>query len=263
MSRVYGPPTWALYRLLDESLSPRGPDWLLDLACGYLARAAAPVILDAGCREARDLIQLVARTPAATGVGIDPVQMHVKRAEAAVACAGLAGRISVQCGELEQLPFADESFDLIWCRDVLEQVFDLEAALHESARMLQCGGRMIVFTVFATELLEAGDARMLAGHLANVPANLDRGRMETAFAGAGLAIEQVEEVGAEWREYAEERTQPAGRALLRLARLRRQEAALAKRFGRDIVEHVQANLHWEAYQLLGKLQPVCYVLRKP
>jgi len=30
-----------------------------------------------------------------------------------------------------------------------------------------------------------------------------------------------------------------------------------------VPDAVQANLHWEASQLLGKLQPACYVLRKP
>jgi len=31
--------------------------------------------------------------------------------------------------------------------------------------------------------------------------------------------------------------------------------------GEEIVAHVEANLHWEAYQFLGKLLPLVYVLR--
>ena len=60
-------------------------------------------------------------------------------------------------------------------------------------------------------------------HLGYVEGNLDRGVMEAAFVHSGFEIEAVdEEVGMEWREYAEERTQPVSKALLRLSRLRRQ-----------------------------------------
>jgi hypothetical protein len=51
----------------------------------------------------------------------------------------------------------------------------------------------------------------------------DRGWRTTAV--PGLAIDAMRVVGTEWREFAEERTQPASRALLRLSRLRRQRDA--------------------------------------
>jgi len=62
--------------------------------------------------------------------------------------------------------------------------------------------------------------------------------------------------------YAEERTQPASQALLRLARLRRQQDSVVARHGQDIYDHVQANLYWEVYQFLGKLLPTVFVLRR-
>lgn len=52
------------------------------------------------------------------------------------------------------------------------------------------------------------------------------------------------------------------RALLRLSRLRRQRDALVERFGQDIYDHVEANLHWEAFQFLGKLLPTVYILKR-
>ncbi|TME35184.1 MAG: hypothetical protein E6I75_12660 [Chloroflexi bacterium] len=65
----------------------------------------------------------------------------------------------------------------------------------------------------------------------------------------------------EWREYAEERTRPASTALLRLARLRRQrESAVASHDG-AIYRHVEANLHWEVFQLLGNLRSIVYLLK--
>ena len=35
---------------------------------------------------------------------------------------------------------------------------------------------------------------------------------------------------------------------------------LVRRFGQDIYDHVEANLHWDTFQFLGKLLPTVYVL---
>ncbi|MET1004765.1 MAG: hypothetical protein ABWX96_04410, partial [Propionibacteriaceae bacterium] len=90
LERVYGPLTWDLYDQLDTSLEPRGPDWLRGLAAGFLPTAG--VVLDAGCRDAAHLIQIVRDHPGITAVGVDPVPLHVRAAEDAVAAAGLADR---------------------------------------------------------------------------------------------------------------------------------------------------------------------------
>jgi hypothetical protein len=33
--------------------------------------------------------------------------------------------------------------------------------------------------------------------------------------------------------------------------------------GANIYDHIEANLHWDVFQFLGKLLPVVYVLRAP
>lgn len=48
--------------------------------------------------------------------------------------------------------------------------------------------------------------------------------------------------------------------LIRLARLRRQRESIASSHGDDIYRHVEANLHWEVFQLLGKLRSIVYLL---
>ena len=70
VSRVYGPETWDLYAVLDQSIGPRGPDVMHDWALEHLAPQS--VILDAGCRDAAHLIRLV-QAGGATGIGVDPV----------------------------------------------------------------------------------------------------------------------------------------------------------------------------------------------
>jgi SAM-dependent methyltransferase len=161
---------------------------------------------------------------------------------------------------MHDLPYDDGCFDFVWCRDVLEQVDDLEGAVGELVRVMAPSARLLVYTTFATELLDGRDAEMMRHHIGNVPGNLDAGDVEGTFRRVGLEIERKDVIGTEWREYAEERTQPASRALLRLSRLRRQRDNIIAGHGQDIYDHIEANLHWEVFQLLGKLMPVVYVL---
>jgi hypothetical protein len=87
--------------------------------------------------------------------------------------------------------------------------------------------------------------------------------VEGAFAQAGFRLERLDEIGTEFREYDEERTKPVAENLLRLARLRRRREEIVERFGEDRYRVTEASLHWLAYLLMGKLEPVAYVLRRP
>jgi SAM-dependent methyltransferase len=259
VSRVYGPETWDVYELLDRSLDPRGPEVMLALATERLTPTS--VVLDVGCRDASHLIQLV-RATGASGVGIDPLGRFVERAREAVAEASLDARIEIVQGVMQDIPWPDGSFDLVWCRDVIEVVEALEPAIAEVARVLQPGGHLIVFTVFATDRLEPKEAALLAQSLAVVPANLVEAKVDAAFSRAGLAVARKEVIGTEWREHAEERTRRVSRDLLRLARLRRQRDRIIEDAGEEIYGHIESTLHWLVYQFLGKLLPTIYVLRR-
>jgi SAM-dependent methyltransferase len=259
VSRIYGPETWDVYELLDRTLDPRGPEFMLDLATDLVTHAS--VALDVGCRDASHLIDLVQAT-GASGVGIDPLDRFVERALTAVAEARLDSRIQIVQGVMQDIPWPDGSFDLVWCRDVIEIVEPLEPAIAEVARVVQPNGHLLVYTVVATNRLEATDAALLAQNLAVVPANLVEEKVEAAFSRVGLALARKEVIGTEWREHAEERTRPASRDLLRLARLRRQRDRIIQDAGQDIYDHIESNLHWLVFQFLGKLLPTIYVLRK-
>jgi cyclopropane fatty-acyl-phospholipid synthase-like methyltransferase len=257
MQFVYGDDDEQLVATLRESLAPRPPDFLLDLAMPLLTPDSR--VLDVGCRDARHLIPLVTKA-GCSGVGIDPVDRNVSHAPAAVTAAGLDQRIEIRRGVMEQIEEPDSTIDVVWCRDVLEVITELQAGLSEVARVLKSGGAAVIYTVFATSRLEPGEAA--AFHpLGNVPHNLVRARVERAFEQAGFRIERLEEIGTEFREYDEERTQPVSESLLRLARLRRRREEVIRRFGREKYDVWEASLHWLAYLMLGKLEPVAYVLR--
>jgi SAM-dependent methyltransferase len=257
--RIYSPRHYPLYEALDQSLNPRGPEMLLDVAGAYLTPESR--ILDIGCRDASYLIRLV-QTHNCRGVGFDPVDWHVERARAGVDEAGLGERIQITKGVIEQIEQPDDHFDFIWCRDVLVLVERLERGIFEAARVLRRDGVMLVYTNFATELLEPREAAMIHGQLGSVPRNFDEDLMEAAFRGAGLVIDRKDVIGTEWREHEEERAQLVSRDLLRLARLRRRREEIVKEFGHELYDRAQASLQWMAYQFLGKLRPTVYLLKR-
>ena len=260
MTTIYGPTTWDVYARLDQSLDPRGPEMLYDLAAEHIAEDAT--ILDAGCRDAAHLIELARRHPTISGIGVEPVAIHVDRARAAVKKAGLGDRITIHQDVVHDIPSAAESIDFVWCRDTLVQVDDLIGGLRGLYRVMSPKARLLAYTAFATDKLDGGDLAMMRRHLGWLEQNVRRPAMEAAFVEAGFVIENVEVIGTEWREFAEERTQPTSKALLRLARLRRQRDEIVRWRGQEIYDHIEANLHYEVFLFLGKFEPVIHVLRR-
>jgi SAM-dependent methyltransferase len=259
LSRQYSPETWDVYERLNRGLDPAGPDLLFEVAGRYLA--AGSRIVDAGRRDAAHLVRLVGGHAGAIGVGVDPVERHLAMARDTVAASGLGDRVELVLGTLEDAGLPNGSADLVWCRDTIEQVPALEEFLAAAAGLLTPAGRMIVYTNIVTELLEPGEAAMTRRHFGVVPANMDKRRLLDAYRASGLVVEQTIVVGSQWREWAEERTQPVSQALLRLSRLRRQRDEIVAERGRDLYEHIEANLHWLVYQFLGKFEPVIHVLQ--
>lgn len=260
LSTIYGPTTWDVYERLDVTLEPRGPDMLYDIAAAYIGDR--DLILDAGCRDAHHLIELVRRHPGITGVGVEPVAVHVDRARQAVDAAQLNERITVHEGVLHDVPVKDGTVDFVWCRDVLVQVDDLVGGLEGLHRVMRPNAHLLSYCTFMTERLDGADLEMMRRHLGWLEENVRRANMESGFAQAGFVIEAAIELETEWREYAEERTQPASRSLLRLARLRRQRDAIVEWRGQAIYDHIEANLHYEIFLFLGKLTPVVHLLGK-
>src|SRR5262245_42476669 len=82
-------------------------------------------VLDAGCGSGRTLEELVAYGDPA-GIELDPEAAELARGR------GLA---DVRVGRLEDLPWPDQTFDLITCLDVIEHTPDDRLALVELRRV--------------------------------------------------------------------------------------------------------------------------------
>ena len=83
-------------------------------------------------------------------MGIDPSPGALAEARKHAQQSGFGQIIYYQQGYAEDLPYADGSFSVIICLDVLEHVRDLAATIHEIARVLAPGGIFVFDTINRT-----------------------------------------------------------------------------------------------------------------
>jgi SAM-dependent methyltransferase len=239
----------ALGEALDESLGPRGPELLFDLVAGFGLEPGS-LAVDAGCGPGTHAFEL-ARRFGFRVIAVDPFERP----------SWTAGEgVSFAVGSVESLPVEPGSADLVWCRDVLELVADLDLSLRELARVLRPGGRALVYSMFATDWLEPREAERLWAPLDVVPANTDPAVMEAAIAAAGFTVDERVIIGSDWGEHAQETTGKPGRNLLHAARLLRDPDRYIERFGRAAYDIRLADCLWHVYAMIGKLERRAYVL---
>jgi SAM-dependent methyltransferase len=247
--------------LIQTTLHPRDDESLYDL---FAQTGCGPddLIFDIGCRDAKHAIEL-ARRFGCRVTGIDAVPYNIAIASELITNWSLEGQISVIEGRIEALPYDDATVDHIWCRDMLNHV-DLPTGIRECYRVLKPGGQMLVYQTFAGDHLEPGEATRIYEALSIVPGNMSTEVMESAVTNAGFQIEVRDLVASEWREsWIETGDMTIATDLLQIARMRRAEHAMVEHIGRAQYEAELAVRLWSVYQLLGKLIPVAYLLRKP
>ena len=164
---------------LDESLNPRSPDTLYDMF-GRLGPNSDSLVLDAGCRSAGQACEIFERF-GSNVVGVDLVETNIQEAQVRIAEKGFEGSVQAIQGDLQHLEFEDETFDFIWCRDVLLHMPDLQQTFVEFSRVLKPGGKMLLLSVFATELLTAAEADVIIKEPANIRENMQQSYFEEAF----------------------------------------------------------------------------------
>src|SRR5215467_8355141 len=87
---------------------------------------------------------LVQRGARVVGLDLSRATLHV--AARRTRCLGRPEAVFV-CGQAETLPFANATFDVVWCTDVLEHLADLPAAIAQMARVLIPGGLFLYDTI--------------------------------------------------------------------------------------------------------------------
>jgi tocopherol O-methyltransferase len=106
---------------------------------------SASNILDVGCGIGGSTLYLANKYQAnATGITLSPVQ--AERAKERARGLGLGERVNFQVANALEMPFADNSFDLVWSLESGEHMPDKVKFLQECHRVLKPGGKLIMVT---------------------------------------------------------------------------------------------------------------------
>ncbi|MFN3594471.1 MAG: malonyl-ACP O-methyltransferase BioC [Thiobacillaceae bacterium] len=127
-------------------------------------KIAPALILDAGCGTGFGVPLLRARYPQARLIGLDLALAMLRQTQArhgqARSWRSWLSRLNPQpsaltlvCGDIERLPLARDSVDLIWSNLTLQWVGDLQATLREVHRILRPGG-LFAFSTFGPDTLK-------------------------------------------------------------------------------------------------------------
>lgn len=163
----------------------------LGLGCGNPRAIAAlkpgEVVVDLGSGAGLDCF-LAAQQVGATGrvIGIDMTHEMLKKARDNAARAGVAN-VEFRLGEIEHLPVADNTADVVISNCVINLVPDKAQVYREAFRVLRPGGRIAISDVVNVARLPAelaNDEALLCGCVAGAAASE---RIEHWLATAGFA----------------------------------------------------------------------------
>ena len=134
--------TEQMIELLDLQDADPGIQRLRDWALTAAAPAAGETAVDVGSGTGTVTQLLADRLGPGRAIGVEPNEEM--RAEA-IRRARAAGSVAeFVAGVADDLPFGDDSVNLIWCERVLQHLSDAPAAVREFARVLRPGGRLVV-----------------------------------------------------------------------------------------------------------------------
>jgi ubiquinone/menaquinone biosynthesis C-methylase UbiE len=121
---------------------------LTDWGLGHLSIRESDTILDVGCGGGRTVAKLASLARNSVVHGIDYAPASVTVAQKYNRKLVELGRVRIQEASVAELPFADNTFDLVTAIETHFWWQDLNRGMRESFRVLKPGGRMTVIAEF-------------------------------------------------------------------------------------------------------------------
>lgn len=119
-----------------------------------IALGANGHMLDLGTGPGHIPILVCEQIMDATVVGIDLSDEMLKIAERRVANPDLQDRITLQQADVKNLPFDDDSFDVVFSNTILHHIPDPGPMIAEAARVMKPDGLMVIRDLFRPASLE-------------------------------------------------------------------------------------------------------------
>jgi malonyl-CoA O-methyltransferase len=160
------------------------------------------LILDCGCGTGQAIKALHKRYRSARVVGLDLAEAMLQQARGRY---GLLARKLLVNGDLERLPFADDSFDMVFSSLALQWSNDLRAAFAEIHRVIKPGGVLMFTTLGVNTLQELRAAWAEIDNLPRVHQFMDMHDVGDAMLAAGLAqpVVDMEEIVMTYGEFGD------------------------------------------------------------
>lgn len=259
---VYTQEVGDLYDEADVSGNPWSKDMLLELAAKH-GVGNDSLVLDIGCANGGVSRELLEKTGCRIE-GVEILDLLVEMGNDENKKLGVDGRFSIQQGSIIDIPFEHETFDFVFCDDVIGMVDDLDKAFAECHRVLKPGGKMLVYASFATDRLDQKEADELNAAQGNSMQGLDQARAEK-YLEANFKVVEKTVIGSQFTQNSTEEKKDKSQALtglLRVARLLTWPDKYIEKYGKDRYRTVLAGSHWSVYILLGKLQPTVFIVHK-
>ncbi|MEN9779272.1 MAG: hypothetical protein RL087_579 [Pseudomonadota bacterium] len=196
--------TAAVDRLMDEA-AVTAHDEVLDV-CSGMGGPARYLAWKRGCRV----------------TGLDLTRSRVQGATELTQAAGLSGRVNFVEGNALAMPFEDARFSLAIAQEAFAHIPDKPQLVHECARVLRPGGRLVFSDILCRQPLSADDARglydgMRFSEIASVA------EYTALLQAEGLRMVRVTDLSEEWTRILRERH----------AMYRSLEAQTVQRLGRE------------------------------
>ncbi|GAA3795919.1 27-O-demethylrifamycin SV methyltransferase [Sphaerisporangium flaviroseum] len=175
----------------DESSNRVAAERMTDLLIEKSELGQGGRVLDIGCGIGTSAFRLAEATPAEI-VGISNNQAQIDEANRRAAEKGVADRVSFAYADALDLPYADDSFDVVWVFESLMHMNRL-LTLREIGRVLRPGGRVVLTDQLRTGPMSEEDDRSVRSFMEQMQASplLDLDGYRALVAESGLELVEL------------------------------------------------------------------------